>query len=113
MKARQQSLHDEGGKPRSGKESDSQKLDDVLVAEGVHQLTFLHEFGRGLGFLQEGVDCFCCGSHRNDYLLHFTVGPATYSGTSELDVGENEGPQFRMVAEKIFSHFLGVLFCAW
>ena len=36
MKARQQSLHDEGGQLRAGKEGDAQKLDDVPVAEGAH-----------------------------------------------------------------------------
>ena len=78
------------------------------MAEGAHQLTFPHEFGRGLRqfgviSLQKGVDCFGCGSHRNDHLLYFSVGSSTDSATSELDVGENERPQPRMVAEKSFS----------
>ena len=86
----------------------------VRVAEGAHQLTFPHELGDGFGqfcsrcsipFLQEGVDGFSCGAHRKDHLLYFAVGSATDSGTSELDVGENERPQPRMIAEKLFSHF--------
>ena len=60
-------------------------------------------------FLQEGVDGFGGGAHRNDYLLHFAVGSAADSGASELDVGENERPQPWMIAKKLFSHFP---FCA-
>ena len=117
MKARQESLHDEGWQSRTGKEGDAQKLDDVRVAEGAHKLTFSHELGDGFGqfgsrcpipFLQDGVDGFGGGAHRNDYLLHFAVGSAADSGASELDVGENERPQPWMIAEKLFSHlFLG------
>ena len=70
-------------------------------------MTFPHEFGRGLGFSQEVVDGFGCGAYRKHHLLNFTVGPATDFSTSELDVGENERPQPRMVAEKSFSH----IFC--
>ena len=117
MKARQESLHDEGWQSRTGKEGDAQKLDDVRVAEGAHKLTFSHELGDGFGqfgsrctipFLQDGVDGFGGGAHRNDYLFHFAVGSAADSGSSQLDVGENERPQPRMIAEKLFSHlFLG------
>ena len=117
MKARQESLHDEGWQSRTGKEGDAQKLDDVRVAEGAHKLTFSYELGDGFGqfgsrcpipFLQDGVDGFGGGAHRNDYLLHFAVGSAADSGASELDVGENERPQPWMIAEKLFSHlFLG------
>ena len=51
MKTRQQSLHDEGGQSRAGEEGDAQKLDDVRVAYGAHQLALSHELGRGLGQL--------------------------------------------------------------
>ena len=108
MKARQQSLHDEGWQSRAGKEGDAQKLDDVRVAEGAHKLTFPHELGRSLGFSQKWVDGFGGGAHRNDHLLHFAVGSATDIGASELDVGENERPQPWMIAEKLFSHFFTV-----
>ena len=114
MKTRQQSLHDEGWQSRAGKESDAKKLDDVRVAEGTHKLAFPHELGRGLRqfggrcipFLQEGVYSFGGGAHRNDHFFHFAVGSAADSGSSQLDVGENEGPQPWMIAEKLFSHFL-------
>ena len=87
------------------------------MAEGAHKLTFSHELGDGFGqfgsrcpipFLQDGVDGFGGGAHRNDHLLHFAVGSAADFCTSELDVGENERPQAWMIAEKLFSHlFLG------
>ena len=113
MKARQQSLHNKGWQSRAGKEGDAQKLDDVRVAEGAHKLTFPHELGDGFGqfcsrcpipFLQEGVDGFSGGAHRNDNLFHFAVGPATDFDASELDVGENKRSQAWMIAEKLFSH---------
>ena len=105
MKARQQSLHDKGWQLRAGKEGDAQKLDDVRVAEGAHKLTFPHKLGRSLGFSQKGVDGFGGGAHRNDHLLHFAVGPPADFGASELDVGENERSQPRMITEKLlFSH---------
>ena len=110
MKTRQQSLHDEGGQSRAGEEGDAQKLDDVRVAYGAHQLALSHELGRGLGQLvrpsmQDGVDCFGGGFHGKDHLLHLAISPAANCSTSELDVGENERPQLGMVAEKNFLHF--------
>ena len=113
MKTRQQSLHDEGGQSRAGEEGDPQKLDDVRVAYGAHQLALSHELGRGLGQLirpsmQDGVDCFGGGFHGKDHLLHLAIGAAANGSTSELDVGENERPQLGMVAEKIFLHFCPV-----
>ena len=107
MKTRQQSLHDEGGQSRAGEEGDAQKLDDVRVAYGAHQLALSHE---RLGQLvrpsmQDGVDCFGGGFHGKGHLLHLAIGPAANGSTSELDVGENERPQLGMVAEKIFLHF--------
>ena len=93
-----------------GEEGDSQKLDDVRVAYGAHQLALSHELGRGLGQLvrpsmQDGVDCFGGGFHGKGHLLHLAIGPAANGSTSELDVGENERPQLGMVAEIIFLHF--------
>ena len=110
MKTRQQSLHDEGGQSRAGEEGDAQKLDDVRVAYGAHQLALSHELGHGLGqlvrpSLQDGVDCFGGGFHGKGHLLHLAIGPAANGSTSELDVGENERPQLGMVAEKTFLHF--------
>ena len=115
MKTRQQSLHDEGGQSRAGEEGDAQKLDDVRVAYGAHQLALSHELGHGLGqlvrravvsFLQDGEECFGGGSHGKGHLFNPTVRPTSDSGASELDVGENERPQLGMVAEKIFLHYL-------
>ena len=100
MKTRQQSLHDEGGQSRAGKEGDAQKLDDVRMAEGAHQLALPHELVRCLGLildrpvalLQEGVDGFGGGGHRESHLVHSAIGPATDPGPSELNVRENERP---------------------
>ena len=103
MKTRQQSLHDEGGQSRAGKEGDAQKLDDVRVEECAHQLALTHELTRGLGqtSLQDGVDGFGGGGHRENY----AIGPATNVDPSKLNVRENKRPQPGVVAEKIFSHF--------
>ena len=112
MKTRQQSLHDEGGQSRAGKKGDAQKLNDVRVAEGAHQLALPHELVRGLGqildrpvaLLQEGVNGFGGGGHRESHLVHSAIGPSSDPGASELNVRENERPQPGMVAEKTFSH---------
>ena len=101
------------GSREPGKKAIAQKLDDVRVACGAHQLALSHELGRGLGQLirpsmQDGVDCFGGGFHGKDHLLHLAIGPAANGSTSELDVGENERPQLGMVAEKIFLHFCPV-----
>ena len=100
MKARQQSLHDEGWQSRAGKETHAQKLDDVRVAEGAHQLTFPHELGgrladlgrRDLGAVQEHfVDLFGgADGSRHGHLLHAAVGSCADSDTSEPYVGEQE-----------------------
>ena len=105
MKTRQQSLHDEGGQSRAGKEGDARKLDDVRVAEGAHQLALPHELARGLGqtSLQDGVDGFGGGGHRESNLVHCAIGPATNISPSELNIRENERPQPRMIAEKTFA----------
>ena len=106
MKTRQQSLHDEGGQSRAGKGGDTQKLDYVWVVEGAHQLALPHELARGFGqtSLQDGVDGFGGGGHRESHLFHCAIGPATNVGPSELNVRENERPQPGMVTEKTFSH---------
>ena len=108
MKTRQQPLRDDadGWQSRAGKESDAQKLDDVRVVEGAHQLTFSHELRRGLGvpyipFLEEGVHCFGgANGSRYHHFFHSAVSLTADYGSSKLDVGENEGPQPWMVAEK-------------
>ena len=98
MKARQQSLHDERWQSRARNEGDTKKLYDVRVAESAHQLTFSYELGRGFSFTQNGVDGFGCGVNRYDHLLNFTVGSTVDFSASELDVGESERPQSRMIA---------------
>ena len=111
MKTRQQSFHDEGGQSRAWKEGDAQKLDDVRVAEGAHELALSHELTRGLGntSLQDGVDGFGGCGHRESHLVHCAVGPATNVGPSELNVRENERAQSGKVAEKTFGHTVGVV----
>ena len=47
MKARHKALHDEGWQSRVGKEGDAYKFDDVRMAKGAHQFTFLRELSRG------------------------------------------------------------------
>ena len=37
VQIREQSLHDEGGQSRAWKKGETQKLDDVRMAEGAHQ----------------------------------------------------------------------------
>ena len=41
-----QLLHHQRRHPRAGQETHAQKLDDVRVAEGAHQLTLSHELAR-------------------------------------------------------------------
>ena len=114
VKISQQFLHDEGGQSRSGKESDAQKVDDVRVAEGAHQLALPHELASGLGqipdcpvaLLQESVYGFGGGGHRKSHLVHSAIGHSADPGSSELNVRENERPQPGMVAEKYFSHYV-------
>ena len=107
MKTRQQSLHDEGGQSRAGKEGDAQKLDDVRVEECAHQLALTHELTRGLGqtSLHDGEDGFGGGGHRENYLVNCAIGPATNVDPSKLNVRENKRPQPGVVAGKIFSNF--------
>ena len=108
MKTRQQSLHDERGQSRVGKEAHAEKADDVGVTEGAHQSTFLHELARRLGnlSLKNGIDGFCGGVDGNGHLVDFAVGSTAKPSSSELYVRENEGSQTRVVAEKSFSHHL-------
>ena len=85
----------------------AQKLDDVRVSYGAHQLALSHELGRRLGqpSLQDCVDGFGGGSHGKGHLVHLAIGPFANGSASELDIGENERPQFGMVTEKILLHF--------
>ena len=93
---------------RALKEGDAKKLDDVRVVEGAQQLTLPHELAHGLGqildrpvaLLQEGVDGFGGGGHRESHLVHSAIGPSADHGPSELNVRENGRLQFGMVAEK-------------
>ena len=87
MKVCQQSLHYKGGQLRAGKEGDAQKLDDVRVSEGAHQLAFSHKTdgcffyigGRYLGVVsKEIVDSFGGADGSSyDYFLHAAVGSGT------------------------------------
>ena len=104
-----------GSRARTGEEGDTQKVDDVRVAYGAHQLALSHELGHGLGqlvrpSLQDGVDGFGRGFHGKGHLLHLAIGPFANGSANELDVGENERPQLGMVAEKIFLHFATLYF---
>ena len=92
---------------RAGSREPGKKLDNVWVEECANQLALPHELTRGLGqtSLQDGVDGFGGGGHRESHLVSCAIGPATNIDPSRLNVIENERPQPGMVAEKIFSHF--------
>ena len=94
---------------RAGKEGDAQKLDDVRVAEGAHQLALPHELARRLWLiegtsLQDWVDGFGGGGHRESHLVHCAIGPSANVDPSELNIRENEQPQTWMFAKECFSH---------
>ena len=92
MKARQQSLHDEGWQSGAGKETHAEKLDDVRVAERAHYSAFLHELrcgladsgGRNVCRIQEKVVDLFGGADGSghDHLLHAAVGSCADCGTS-------------------------------
>ena len=92
----------------------AQKLDNVRVAEGAHQLAFPHELCRSLvdsgpwdlGSIQEEiVDLFGgADGSRHGHFLHAAVGSCADCGTSEPYVGEHERPKV-CVTPKKFSHF--------
>ena len=116
MKTRQQSLHDEGWQSRAGKESDAQKLDDVRVAEGAHQLTFPHELGCGSAdsaardlsrVMEEVVDLFgCADGSRYGHLLHGAIGSGADFVSDLSYVGEHERSQLRIFRKKALGgHF--------
>ena len=85
------------------------------MAEGAHQLALSHELARGLGspidspiaLLQEGVDGFGGGGHRESHLVHSAIGPSADPGSSELNIRENERPQPGMFTEKSLTIRLG------
>ena len=83
MKARQQSLHDEGWQSGAGKETHAEKLDDVRVAEGAHYLAFFHELRLNEGRVQETVVDLFGGADgsRHGHLLHAAVGSCADCGT--------------------------------
>ena len=111
MKTRQQSLHDEGGQSRAGKEGDAHKLDDVRVAEGTHQLALSHELisgsanlgSRDLGAVQEDVMDLLGGADGsgNSHFLHAAVGSSPDPRPSQPHTGENEPLQLGIVAKKL------------
>ena len=110
MKARQQTLHYQRRQSRSLEEAHSQKLDNVRVAEGAHQLTFLYKLGRrptnfilrDLGtVLEDVVDLFSSSTYRYRHLVDAAVGSGADSSASERDIGEDERPQLRIVTKKI------------
>ena len=115
VETRHQLLHDQCGHPRAGQETHAQKLDDVRVAEGAHQLALPHELARRLldalarhlpRVLEEVVDLLC-GAHcsRNGYLLYAAVRASPYCRARGSGVGEKERAEVRMIVEKSSSHF--------
>ena len=60
VKASHQSLHNKRRQSRAGKETHTQELDDVRMAEGAHQLTFSYKLcGRSTDscIMQKLVQC--------------------------------------------------------
>ena len=106
MKAAEQSFHHQRGQSRARKEAHSQELDDIRVAEGAHQLKFFRELSRDFGTAQQEIVDFL-GSSADWYrhLLHAAVGAMTYCSASELNAGQDERPQLRMVMKEIIRHF--------
>ena len=79
MKASEQPLHDESGQPRAGEEVHSQKLHDIGMVEGAHQLQFFRELSRDFGTVnQKVVDSLGSSTERYGHLLDAAVGPASY-----------------------------------
>ena len=71
------------------------------MAEGAHQLKFFRELIRDFGTaLQEIVDFLGSSADWYRYLLHAAVGAMTYCSASELNAGQDESPQLRMVTKK-------------
>ena len=106
-----QLLHDQCGHPRVGQETDSEKLDDVRVAEGAHQLTLPHKLARclfdalarDLPRVQEEVVDLLCGARcsRNGYLYYTAVRAIPDSFTRCCGVGEKERAEIGMIDKKI------------
>ena len=114
MKACKQSLHHQRGQSRAPKEAHSQELDDVRVAEGAHQLTFLYKLGRRLEdivignlgtILEDVVDLFSGSAYRYRHFLHAAVGSSTDCSFRELNVRQHERSKLRIVMKKICRHF--------
>ena len=121
MKTRQQSLHDEGGQLRVGEDGDSQKLDDVRVEEGAHQLALLYKANGGffdvllveLGVVLEEVVHLFHGADSSPYLdlIHAAVGSGPYLGASKLYmvVGDQEWRELGITGR---CHLNGATFAA-
>ena len=114
VKATQQSLHNKCWQSRARKETHTQELYDVRMAEGAHQLTFSYKLcGRSTdsgairnlsSVLKKVVDLFSgADSSRYGHLLDTAVGSRSYSNASESHVREHERPQLRVVT-KISGH---------
>ena len=110
VETRHQLLHDQCGHPRTGQETHAQKLDDVRVAEGAHQLALPHELARRLldaltrhlSRVQEEVVDFLCGAHcsRNSYLLYAAIRASPNCRARGSGVGEKERAEVGMISEK-------------
>ena len=100
VKARQQLLHDQRGHSAALQEAHAEKLDDVRVAEGAHQLTFPHElarrsldaFSRHLARVLEEIVYFLGRTHGAWYghLLHAAIGTGAYRSARGPRVGEEK-----------------------
>ena len=108
MKAYKQSLHHQRGQSRARKEAHSQELDDVRVAEGAHQLTFIYKLGRRLEdivirnlgtILEDVVDLFSGGAYRYRHFLHAAVGSSANPSSRELNVRQHVRPHLWVIAK--------------
>ena len=113
VETRHQLLHDQCGHPRVGQETNAQKLDDVRVAEGAHQLALPHELARRLldalaryliRVQEEFVDLLC-GAHcsRNGYFLYAAIRASPDCRARGSGVREKERAKVGMIVEKSWS----------
>ena len=105
-----QLLHDQRRHRRAGQETHAQKLDDVRVAEGAHQLTLSHElrrrfldaFARHLSRVLEEIMNFLGGAHGsgNGHLLYAAVRTRPDSPARGSSGGEKERTKVGVIAEE-------------